>query len=86
VGRRTRTFATSASEVKTLWRYTNRFIIIIIIIIIIKHHRNSFGRFKARPQGVVTPLSSEDDPAAAADAVGAASEGWQAICLNSYIG
>jgi len=30
---------------------------------------NPFGRLKARPQGNVTPLSSEDDLAAAAAAM-----------------
>jgi len=39
-------------------------------------------------QSDVTTLSSEDEPpaAAAAAAVGAEGAGWQAICLNSYIG
>jgi len=41
----------SASEVTTLWRYTNLFIIIIIIIIDIKHSENvnraKAGRFRS---------------------------------------
>jgi len=54
---------------KEMWQRTFHFISDYI------RYLNPFGRFNARPQGNVTPLSSEDDPAAAADAVGAASAG-----------
>jgi len=42
---------------------------------------------EAVAQSDVTPLSSEDDPAAtaAAAAAQAASAGQEAMCLNSYI-
>jgi len=45
---------TSASEVTTLWRYTNLFIIIIIIIII----TSQLGQLSLHPSGVAKSSTS----------------------------
>ena len=43
-------YAHSASEVTTLWRYTNLFIIIIIIIIFLAHRHKACRQLKIKQE------------------------------------